>query len=75
MCGDAIVRNGEQCDDGNYEQGDGCDSNCKIESTEMAINEKGLPGNSCPKGCRWNRRVHDCRCAAGVQQQAREATS
>lgn len=29
----------------------------------MAINEKGLPWNSCPKWCWWNRRVNDCRCA------------
>lgn len=34
----------------------------------MAINEKWLPGNSCPKWCRWNRRVNDCRCAQWVNR-------
>lgn len=34
----------------------------------MAINEKWLPGNSCPKWCRWNRWVGACRCAAGVER-------
>ena len=29
-CGNGIVDAGEQCDDGNPIEGDGCDSNCTI---------------------------------------------
>ena len=31
VCGDGIKDSGEQCDDGNNYDGDGCSSNCKIE--------------------------------------------
>src|SRR5262249_6004600 len=30
-CGDGIVQAGEQCDDGNLMNGDGCSSNCTLE--------------------------------------------
>jgi fibro-slime domain-containing protein len=30
-CGDGLVLAPEQCDDGNVNNGDGCDSNCKVE--------------------------------------------
>jgi cysteine-rich repeat protein len=32
-CGDGIVACGEECDDGNTKNGDGCSGTCKIEST------------------------------------------
>lgn len=28
-CGNGILDNGEECDDGNNDDNDGCDSNCK----------------------------------------------
>ena len=31
VCGDGMVEPGEQCDDGNLEDGDGCGSNCAME--------------------------------------------
>jgi len=31
FCGDGIINNGEECDDGNSMNGDGCSSNCTIE--------------------------------------------
>jgi cysteine-rich repeat protein len=32
VCGNSIVEGGEQCDDGNLNNGDGCSSICKIEA-------------------------------------------
>ena len=32
-CGDLIVEEGEQCDDGGSDDGDGCDHNCQLEPT------------------------------------------
>ena len=31
VCGDNIIDEGEECDDGNITNGDGCDSSCQIE--------------------------------------------
>lgn len=31
LCGNGAIDSGEQCDDGNFELWDGCDSNCKTE--------------------------------------------
>jgi len=31
VCGNGVVEDGEQCDDGNVVAGDGCDELCKIE--------------------------------------------
>ncbi len=37
-CGDGIVnQSSEECDDGNTVNGDGCDSNCKVEITSLPI--------------------------------------
>src|SRR6185312_13958997 len=33
VCGDGTVNTGEQCDDGNTSNGDGCSSTCQKEST------------------------------------------
>ena len=32
LCGNGILEGGEQCDDGNQENGDGCNDLCQIES-------------------------------------------
>jgi cysteine-rich repeat protein len=32
ICGDGLVRGGEQCDDNNLDDGDGCSSTCTVES-------------------------------------------
>ncbi len=39
-CGDGLVLPPEQCDDGNTQNGDGCDSSCKVEL---------VPGSNPPK--------------------------
>ena len=33
VCGNSVVETGEQCDDGNIVNGDGCDSSCQTESS------------------------------------------
>jgi cysteine-rich repeat protein len=38
-CGDGVLDVGEECDDGNKTNGDGCDSSCKIEAACGALNE------------------------------------
>lgn len=35
MCGNGIVENGEECDDGNLISTDGCTATCQIQSTTM----------------------------------------
>ncbi len=47
-CGDGVLRAdlGEQCDDGNYLNGDGCSSNCEDETmvkSNTSLQEKVLP--------------------------------
>jgi cysteine-rich repeat protein len=38
-CGDEHLDAAEQCEDGNTSPGDGCDSNCQLESTETEPND------------------------------------
>ncbi len=35
VCGDGIMDEGEECDDGNNEGGDGCSAECELEEDEM----------------------------------------
>lgn len=42
-CGNGIVGAGEQCDDGNTAESDGCRANCQVESGWVCES----PGNSC----------------------------
>jgi len=41
-CGNTIVESGEQCDDGNTLNGDGCSSVCQIENTPFAVENIGV---------------------------------
>ncbi|MEM2933466.1 MAG: myxococcus cysteine-rich repeat containing protein, partial [Methanocellales archaeon] len=43
-CGDGIIDEGEECDDGNKNDGDGCSSECKCELKELC---NPTPGWSC----------------------------
>ena len=36
MCGDCVKGRDEECDDGNLNDGDGCDGDCKLESSMPA---------------------------------------
>jgi len=55
-CGDGFVTGNEQCDDGNTQDGDGCDGNCQIEippttststSTSTSTTSTTLPTGAC----------------------------
>lgn len=46
LCGNGIVESGEQCDDGNLNNGDGCSSTCLIESA-VCGDGNIQPGEQC----------------------------
>lgn len=39
FCGDGVVQQGEECDDGNNQNGDGCSASCKIEPATIIANK------------------------------------
>ncbi len=50
-CGNNILDDGEQCDDGNNEDGDGCSSTCTIEVPELYCGDGNLDqGEECDDG-------------------------
>lgn len=59
VCGDWIVRPGEQCDDGNTVDGDGCDGNCSLSTCgngrktarEQCDDGNLLDGDGCDGNC------------------------
>jgi cysteine-rich repeat protein len=60
VCGDSIVGVGEQCDDGNLSDGDGCDSLCQreplcgdgfIDSPEQCDDSNTAAGDGCDASC------------------------
>ena len=40
VCGDGVIDAGEQCDDGNNEDGDGCQANCTLPPPPVCPNEE-----------------------------------
>lgn len=48
LCGNAVLDEGEQCDDGNLVPGDGCDALCQFEAT--CGNTILEPGETCDDG-------------------------
>ena len=60
VCGDGTTQSGEQCDDGNLIDGDGCNANCRIEvcgdGTMQAVEECDdgnlIDGDGCDSSCR-----------------------
>lgn len=48
-CGNNRLDSGEQCDDGNYRNGDGCSSSCQLE-TAVCGNNKIETGETCDDG-------------------------
>jgi cysteine-rich repeat protein len=62
-CGDGVLDPGEECDDGNLVDGDGCDSNCTRPHCGNGIKDagedcddgaaNGTPGDPCPSTCHF----------------------
>lgn len=51
VCGDEVVDPGEECDDGNNSNGDGCSANCQIEEPDQECGNGDLePGEECDDG-------------------------
>lgn len=52
VCGDGVLDSGEECDDGNTEDGDGCSATCTIEQTPEPVcgNEITEEGEQCDNG-------------------------
>lgn len=61
LCGNHNLDPGEECDDGNHDNGDGCDANCTLPGCGNGIRDdgescddgdaNGTPGDPCPAGC------------------------
>lgn len=52
MCGNGIVEGGEQCDDGDLDDGDGCSANCTVEDGAVCDNgEQGIGPSICGFSC------------------------
>jgi|ERR1051326_364590 cysteine-rich repeat protein len=54
ICGNGIVEPGEQCDDGNIADGDGCSSICTIEPTPTPTRTPAATPTLPPPSCRPN---------------------
>ncbi len=63
VCGDGVVELGEDCDDGNLVDGDGCDSNCTLTGCGNSV---VTAGEQCDDG---NTAGGDC-CSATCQLEA-----
>ena len=50
VCGNSVVESGEQCDDGNVDNGDGCDANCIIENGPVCGNDIVETNEQCDDG-------------------------
>jgi cysteine-rich repeat protein len=64
VCGNSIAEDGEECDDGNPVNGDGCDDNCTVTACGNSIQTSGEgcdDGNTMGgDGCRANCTVEAC---------------
>jgi cysteine-rich repeat protein len=69
-CGDRILQNGEQCDDGNFYGGDGCSGSCFFERAvcgdhilqngETCDDGNTLDGDGCDRLCRLGNIIPAC---------------
>ena len=50
ICGDGVLNNGEGCDDGNTDAGDGCNSECLIEDGGACDDNAQCASNVCEEG-------------------------
>jgi len=70
-CGDHVVSDGEECDDGNTVNTDACTNACKLPTCEDGITNGAETdtdcGGSCPNGCTLNQACNgQDDCAAGT---------
>ena len=49
-CGNGFIEEGEECDDGATDNGDGCSLDCQIESSGLCFGEPSVCSNSCGDG-------------------------
>ncbi len=61
-CGNRAVRRGEECDDGNTEDADGCSATCTVESGYACVGEPSL----CGLDCNENGIPDECDLACGL---------
>jgi cysteine-rich repeat protein len=72
FCGDGYIDEGEECDDGNLESGDGCSESCEIEEASIVcgngIRESGegcddgnlISGDGCSSRCTVEKTCSSC---------------
>ena len=75
VCGNGVVEPGEECDDGNLTNGDGCDANCTLTRCGNGVQS---PGEACDDGNQNDRDAckNDCTlnvCGDGVVNTGVEA--
>jgi len=57
FCGDSVIDDGEQCDDGNDADGDGCDSMCQAEGVPL-IDEESFNQFIIDQGMTWRNMMY-----------------
>lgn len=82
VCTNGIVEEGEECDDGNTFNYDGCTNDCKIrahcgngiiEGLEQCDDGNNINGDGCSRRCRIEAEVAPARCGDGVVNQSSES--
>jgi YVTN family beta-propeller protein len=74
LCGNGLVQVGEQCDDGNGTNGDGCDNNCTVTGCGNGITTSGeqcddanlIAGDCCSATCQYE--ASGSPCAADINE-------
>jgi cysteine-rich repeat protein len=64
LCGDTVVAAGEECDDGNLIEGDGCDATCRFSCLSSDVTRNCTPADECAGQGTCNDVTHIC--AAGT---------
>ncbi len=68
LCGNGILETGEECDDGNTDDNDGCSSLCKIEfcgdgikqNNEECDDGNNIDGDGCSHDCKIEYKLPEC---------------